>query len=74
MVGFLGSAAHPDAHRLCHYEDESKKVIDDAHILLSVYLFAGNIFPGDEVLPASAMEDGSQGPVKWRRFLDHFFL
>ena len=56
--------AHPDAHRLCHYEDESKKVIDAAHTLLSVYLFAENTFPGDEVLPASAMEDGSQGPCK----------
>lgn len=63
--------AHPDARRLGHYEDESKEVIDAARTLLTVYLFVENAFPGDEVLPASTMEDG--GPVKWRRVLDHFF-
>lgn len=66
-------AAHPDPCRLCHYEDELKEVIDAACTLLSVYLFVENAFPGDEVLPVSTMEDGSQGPVKWRRVLDHFF-
>ena len=65
--------ANPDATKLGHYVNEMKEVVDAARTLLAVYLFAENAFPGDEVPPASAMEDGSQGPVKWRKVLDHFF-
>ena len=50
-----------------------KEVIDAARTLLAAYLFLENAFPGDEVSPASTMEDGSQGPVRWQKVLDHFF-
>ena len=71
--GKRARTAHPDASRLGHYTNEMKEVVDEARTMLAVYLFAENAFPGDEVPAASAMKDGSQGPVKWRKVLDHFF-
>jgi len=64
---------NPNASRLGHYENEMKEVVDAARTLLSIYLLAENAFPGDEVPPTSTMQHDFQGPVKWRKVLDHFF-
>jgi hypothetical protein len=64
---------HPDATRLGHYENEMNEVVDAACTQLAVYLFAENAFPGDQVPPTSTMQSDIQGPVKWRKVLDHFF-
>lgn len=64
---------NPDASKLGHYENEMKEVVDAARTLLAVYLLAENAFPGDEVPPAPTMQSDTQGPIKWRKILDHFF-
>ena len=50
-----------------------KEVVEEARTLLSIYLLAENAFPGDAVPPTSTMQGDLQGPVKWRKVLDHFF-
>ena len=50
-----------------------KEVVEAARTLLSIYLLAENAFPGAEVPPSSTMQGDFQGPVKWRKVLDHFF-